>query len=204
VIRDEWLVIAGWVDEWWPAKFESSAEDAWFVALEGFEAQDVIESLRAMLARGGTFRPSVAEVIGQIRRDPAVPTAAEMITLIFGRGGVLSARTQIRKGSWEAGERDQADRDAMRERLADMHPVVASFVDREGLDRLRALNLEDAEFGGARRRMLEQRWGEHLEAVESREVAVLTSGRRGEMAKLDPLAALHVRRPVAALNGGER
>jgi hypothetical protein len=51
---------------------------------------------------------------------------------------------------------------------------------------------------------LEQRWGEHLEAMENRDVALLTAGRRGEMAKLDPLAALHVRRPVAALNGGER
>jgi hypothetical protein len=34
-------------------------------------------------------------------------------------------------------------------------------------------------------------------------VALLTAGRRGEMAKLDPLAALDLKRPVAALNGGE-
>jgi hypothetical protein len=147
--------------------------------------------------------PSAPELAGLARRDPSVPTASEMITLIFGRGGVLSARTKIRKGSWDAGERDQADRDAMLEWLADMHPLVASFADREGLDRLRGLNLDDVEFGGARRRMLEQRWGEHLEAMENRDVALLTAGRRGEMAKLDPLAALDLKRPVAALNGGE-
>jgi hypothetical protein len=192
----------------WPGTIPGWGKDAFAAFLAELQARNltaeqVLVAVRSWPA-GSDFPPSAPNLAAAARRDPGVPTASEMITLIFGRGGVLSARTKIRKASWEMGERDAADQDAMRERLADMHPIVASFVDREGLERLRGLNLEDVEYGGARRRMLEQRWGEHLEAVESREVAVLTSSRRGEMAKLDPLAALHVRRPVAALNGGER
>jgi hypothetical protein len=191
----------------WPGTIPGWGKDAFAAFLAELQARNltaeqVLVAVRSWPA-GSDFPPSAPNLAVAARADPGVPTASEMITLIFGRGGVLSARTKIRKGSWEAGERDQADRDAMLERLADVHPLVASFADREGLDRLRALNLEDVEFGGARRRMLEQRWGEHLEAMENRDVALLTAGRRGEMAKLDPLAALDLKRPVAALNGGE-
>jgi hypothetical protein len=191
----------------WPGTIPGWGKDAFAAFLAELQARNltaeqVLVAVRSWPA-GSDFPPSAPNLAAAARADPGVPTASEMITLIFGRGGVLSARTQIRKGSWEAGERDQADRDAMLERLADVHPLVASFADREGLDRLRGLNLDDVEFGGARRRMLEQRWGEHLEAMENRDVALLTAGRRGEMAKLDPLAALDLKRPVAALNGGE-
>lgn len=198
----EWTVIAGWIDEWWPGKFEQTAEDAWYVALEGFDAEAVTTGLRSLLARGGAFRPSVAEVVAQIRKDPGAPTFSEMLALVFGPGGVLSARTSDRRSSWGPGERERADEAAMLERAATMHPRVGAFIQREGLRRLRALNLDDQDVGGIRRHELEERWTQFLEATEDRDVAALAAPRRGGgLARLDPLAALGRNRPPELVSG---
>jgi hypothetical protein len=152
---------------------------------------------------GQTWPPSVPELAALARRDPGAPTFAEMMTLVFGDGGVLTARTAVRKGPWGAGERDQLDREAMLERAGEMHPLVGSFVERQTLDYLRQLNLED-EYGAIRRRDLQRDWDAHLAAVENRDVTALTTRRRGEIGRLDPLGVLRRVRPVAEIAGGDK
>jgi hypothetical protein len=69
---------------------------------------------------------------------------------------------------------------------------VRAFVERQGIDRLRGLQLADPDWGEKRRADLERAYNEHVEAFDGREVAALASGGRGELARLDPLAALGV------------
>lgn len=70
----QWSAIAALIAEWWPGEFSDDAERAWFIAVEAFDAQHVTDALRALLMRGSRFRPSVAELLGELRADPSAPT----------------------------------------------------------------------------------------------------------------------------------
>ncbi len=178
---EQWQVIAGLVDEWWPGRFEVQARRAWFIALEGFDAQAVTDALKVLLAAGSVHRPSVGEVIGQLRSDPSRPTFDEAYRQIYGPGGVLGF---ARRG-------------------VEISPWVRAFVKRYGQDRLRLLEVDSAEYGEANRRHLRQSWEEFVEAAEQRELAAIASGgRQGGMAQLDPLGALGWKRAELE-SGGE-
>lgn len=188
--RDEWTIIAGLIDEWWPAKFDEGASAAWFVALDGYDAEQVTAALKGLLARGGTFRPSVAELVAQIRRDPSTPTFDEALVLVK---RALRAWNLPCTGSYGS----EAEMLRVRKRnvldlASGMHPLVAAFVDRYGVERLLkdVGEIGDDVWGGARRAQLRESWDEHCDALEGREIHALTAPRRGGMARLDPLAAL--------------
>lgn len=202
ITPDEWESLCLLIDEGWPGEFSDASAKAWRLFLDDYDVEQVFVAIKALVARGGTFRPSVAEVVAEIRRDPLRPTFIEMVRLVFGSSGVLRARTPVRKASWEAGERDALDREAMMLRAAQMHPLIGAFVDREGLDRLRALGLDDEEWGEARRRQLQVDWDAFVEAHEGREVAAIASGRRGELGRFDPLAVLDPRVTAPQIEGG--
>jgi hypothetical protein len=195
ISSDDWTLLAGLIDEWWPGEFGETAAEAWRVGLEGYESTQVGAALRALLARGGTFRPSVSEIIAEIRRDPAKPTFAEAYTLIFGRDGVLSVRTRVSKAWWEAGERERLDDEAKLERARELHPLISAFIHTQGLDRLKRLDIDHPEYGEVRRKQLQGEWEEFCDANETRDVAELVAGRgRGELGRFDPLRVL----PAAA------
>jgi DNA-binding transcriptional ArsR family regulator len=190
ITPDEWDGLSLLIEEWWPGEFTDATATAWRMALDDFGAERALAGLKACLARGGRFRPSVAEIVGEIRCDPSRPTFSEALTLIYGRGGVLRARTGVRKGSWEAGERDRLNDEAVWDRAAELPPLIGAFVRMQGLDRLRRLDLDDPEYGGARRKQLADEWEAFVEAHENRDVAALVAGRRGELGRFDPLRVL--------------
>lgn len=145
---------------------------------------------------GGDFPPSAPNLAAAARTDPGAPTFVEMVRLVFGPGGVLSARTSVRKGVWDLGERERLDEEAMIERASGMHPLIGAFVRSYRIEKLRALNLDDPDWGGAERHRLEHHWQQHVEACDGRDAAALAMGRRQDgLAKLDPLAALGIERP---------
>ena len=197
---ETWTMFCALMRRGWPGEFTGADATAYRVLLDGTDPPQVVEALRRLLLRGQRFRPSAAELLGELRADPSRPTFAEAYRLIFGKGGVLRARPATTR--W-ASERERLARfdDAARARAAGMHPLVAAFVDRQGLDRLRSLPLEDPDWGEKHRRDLEQQWDTHVEAFDGREVAALATGRgRGELERFDPLAALGVaREPAPAL-----
>ena len=199
----EWDALCLLIEEAWPGEFDDRAAKAWRLLLDGYTAMQVSDAITGLLARGGTFRPAVSEIIAEIRRDPGKPTFAEACMLIFGRGGVLRARTQVRKASWEAGERDRLDDEAGWQRAGELHPMVGAFVRSQGLDRLRSLRLDDPEYGAARRKQLAVEWEEFADANETRDVAGVVAGRsgRGELGRVDPLCALDL--PLAAMPRAE-
>lgn len=191
ITDNEWEGLCLLVEEWWPGEFTDVTATAWRLALDDFGAEKVLAALTARLALGGRFRPSLAEVFAQIRNDPDKPTFVEAYTAIFGTGGILRARTKVRKGSWEAGERGRLNDEAACQRAGELHRLIGGFVRDQGLDLLRSLNLEDEEWGGARRKLLADDWEEFLDKNEGREGAALAvGGRRGKLGKFDPLRAL--------------
>jgi hypothetical protein len=109
---------------------------------------------------------------------------------------VLSQRTTKYKPIWKLGEREQYDEAAMYNRADELHPLFATFIARQGISRLRGLDL-DGEWGEANRKRLSDEWNQHVEAQGGREVALLVAGRgRGELDRVDPLAALGQARAV--------
>jgi hypothetical protein len=189
---DEWGAICLLLDKGfkWREPFGKAQSSAYRMLLEGYSAEQLMTVIRALVARGQVFGPTPGEIVAEIRCDPSRPTFVEAYALIYGKGGILRARS-AESTFGDEGERGRAYRAAQRARAAGMHPLVASFVDRYGLDRLEVLPLNDPEFGDAKRRELERSWDDHVEAMEGRDVRALASGRRGEgLARLDPLSAL--------------
>lgn len=191
IAPDEWDTLCLLIEEGWPGEFTDASAVAWRLLLDDYDAAQVLMALKALVARGGTFRPSVAELVAQIVQDPDEPTFAEMIQSIFGPGGVLAARTAVRKPWWEAGERERLNDEAALERAAGMHRLIAGFVRDQGLAGLRRLHVDNAEWGAARRKQLANAWEEFCDRAKTRDIAALVSGpRRGRLGRFDPLRAL--------------
>lgn len=189
----EWQQLAGLIEEWWPGEFDEPKANAWRIALDDFDAAEVLGALKMLLARGGTFRPSVAELIGEIRRDPTKPTFEEAYQLIYGPRGVM--RATPRPGGRYDNEAAmlKARNDARLERAQQLHPLVAEFVYRYGVDRLSRLEVDDPDYGQLRLKDLRDAWDRHCEAMEGRDVAELVAGQAGRLrglGRFDPLRAL--------------
>lgn len=201
--EQQWDVFSGLVAEAWHGEFEPAAEDAWRILLESVEPAAATEALRRLLLEGRQHRPSVSELLAEVRADPSKPTFDEAFRLIFGRGGALLADAH---GMFEDLSKERVARKrAILERAQSMHPLIASFIERQGIDRLLTLRVDDHEWGEKRRFDLEGAWDRHVEAFDGREVAALASGRPDHLRQLDPIAALGISAPpTAALPEGNR
>jgi hypothetical protein len=197
--QETWGLFFDLLDKGWPGHLDPGADRAYQLLLDGTDPDRVVQGLRRLLHRGARFRPSAAEILDAGRQDPGRPTFAEATRLIFGARGVLQARPEVRRYN-DAGERDRLYNEAALERAAGMHPLIGAFIQAQGLDRLRALNLQDPEYGELRRRELEAEWDALVERIDDREIALdaLPAGdaRRGQLASFDPLAVLAKRRPT--------
>lgn len=204
ITPDEWESIALLIEEGWPGEFTDASAAAWRVFLDDYDAERVLTALKVLVARGGRFRPSVAEVAAEINVDRCVPTFIEAYQLIYGARGVLAARP---KQSWwdTPAQRERSYEDAARERAAEMHPLIGRFIDRYGVNRLRMLELDDPEFGALRRRELQADYEQLTEALEGRRLEAIAAPRRnGGLARIgDPLEALGIERPAAITSGGD-
>lgn len=197
---ETWDAFCGLIDEAWPGTFDDQAANSWRVLLDGTDPADAVAAMRRLLLRGQRFRPSVSELLGELRADPSKPTFEEAFALIFGPRGVLAARPTANGPVTFASEADRAARQnqAALDRANEMHPLVAAFVARQGVGRLRELQVEDPDYGELRRKELRDAWDRHLEATDGRDVAALAVGDRSElgMRRFDPLAALGLERPA--------
>lgn len=158
---EQWEAFSALVEEGWPGKFEQSAADAWRVMLDEMEPRHAIETLRQLLLQGHRFRPSLSEFLGAARQDASAPTWDEAYQLVYR----CAARQTV-------GE--------------DLHPLVASFIERQGLGRLGQLPLDDPDWGEKTRRDLGEAWDRHVEAFDGRQVAELASSG---LKRLTPIEA---------------
>lgn len=190
---EQWDSIALLLDKGfkWKESFGDAQLTTYRILLDGYDEEQIAGALRILVARGQVFGPTPGEIVSLIRKDAAKPTFIETYRLIYGAGGILRARPQESSFA-DLGERGRAYRQAQRDRAATMHPLVASFAERYGFDRLEGLELNDPDYGDAKRRELERQWDEHCDAMEGRDLAAIALPRsdRGGLARLDPLSAL--------------
>ncbi|HEU4722007.1 MAG TPA: hypothetical protein VFS59_11645, partial [Gemmatimonadaceae bacterium] len=134
--------------------FDDHRAASYFTMLQGYETVEVEQALRLVASNGNPFVPAVSELIAAIesRSKAAIPTWPEALHLI---GRALRRH----------GLRGAAEGLAM---LAEQHPHVASFVAAYGWERLWHEPLDDPDRGGAVRRLMEQRYVEHVDRQEDR------------------------------------
>ena len=198
---DTWDAFAALLEEAWPGDFDDSTSQAWRVLLDPVPPEQATTALRKLLLEGRRFRPSVSELLAAVRDDPSRPTFEEAYRLIFGSRGALHARP--RQGIYkDDGERLRLEHEAILERAGTFHPLIASFMQRQGIERLRTLPVDDPDWGEKRRADLQDAWDRHVEAFDGREVAAIASGRPDELHQLDPLAALGIPAPAGELEAG--
>lgn len=191
---DEWETVCLLIDQGWTGEFTDAQAAAWRVFLADYTADQVLAALKALVARGGRFRPSVAEVVAQIRSDPSRPTFDEALVLI--RHALRAYNLPLVGDYANEAQMIRARHRRVRERAEDLHPLVAAFLARRDIGRLMDEVAElDGEYGPVRRRELEAAWEAHVVACEGRDVAALVAPRRGGLARLDPLAALNAPPP---------
>jgi hypothetical protein len=186
----------------WPDRVAAWGEEAIAAYVEELQARGLtpetaLAAIRSCPAEQ-RFPPSAAELLGLARHDPSKPTFVEAYRLIYGVGGILRARPFLTSSWDDDGDRRRAYDQAAREHAATMHPLVASFVDRYGIDRLRLLEVDHPDYGDIKRRDLEAAWDAHVEAMDGRDLAAIAAPRRGEGLRkvdYDPLSALGARRP---------
>lgn len=191
-----WDAFCALLEEGWPGEFDDTARASWRVLLDATPPETAIGALRTLLLEGRRFRPSVSELLAATRRDPGRPTFEEAYRLIWGPRGVLRARPT----SW--GTAETANEAAMA-RAREFHPSIAAFIERQGLDRLRMLDVDSDDYAELRRKELREAWDRFCEAIDGREIAALalTRGTDGPH-RFDPLAALDIG-TAPALPAGE-
>lgn len=188
----------------WPERVASWGEEGIAAYVEELQARGVSADAALTAIRScpadQRFPPSAPELAALARRDPSQPTGAELLTLIYGRCGVLRARPAYPDGGWSGNEFSVERDDVQQARAFELHPLLGAFVRAYGLDRLRMLQIDDPDWGEKHRRDLTADWERFVEANEGREVASLVAGRRGDgLRKLDPLRALSAARGASHL-----
>lgn len=185
---DTWEAFCLIVEQAWPGEFTEGARIAWRVLLDDYDPDQSVGAVKRLVAKGSRFRPSVSEVAAEIRHDPSRPTFEEAFRLMFGAGGIFDVR--VRGAFPDLAAMHNARHALCEARCGEVHPLVGSFAIRYGLERLRGLELDDPQYGELRRKELQAAWDRHVDATDGRDVAALVSGRRGELGRLDPLAAI--------------
>lgn len=199
---EQWDVFAVVLQRAFAARDQLDAADlrVYRLLLDEYDPDAAMTALRSLIAAGQALRPRPGEIIQAIRTDPSAPTFDEAMVLLFGARGALLA--QAPAGRYDS-ERDRsvARHAAIAERLQDLHPLIRAFVARQDIDRLLRLPLNDPQWGEKHRADLQRSWEAHVTAFDGRDVALLAAGPRGrgELARLDPLAALGLDPPAGLL-----
>lgn len=185
--------------------FTEQDSDVYRLLLDGVEPEAALTAVREIVLEGKALRPKPGEIVARAKRDSSKPTFEEAYRLIFGPGGVLAARPSVTR--WrDEGHRRALCNEAAARRAEALHPLVGSFVARQGLDRLRELPVDDPDYGEMRRRDLREAWERHVDASDGREVTALAAGTgRTGLRQLDPLTALGLTQDeTPAIEAGDR
>ena len=198
-----WEAFCALLEESWPGDFDDQARRSWRVMLDGTEPDAAVVAMRRLLVKGQRFRPSISEFMAALRHDPGKPTFDEAYRLIFGRGGVILTPPPAGRFPTET-HRRKAHAAARMARAAELHPLITTFIQRQGLARLAEIRFGDPKWGEKRRADLQVAWEVHVEAFDDRQVAALAAGDSPEgLHRFDPLAVLGLPKPVAELEQGD-
>lgn len=205
---DQWELLLSLLEHGFKARDPLTPPEirAYRILMDRVEPEAATAALQELVLKAQVFRPVPGEIVAQARHDASVPTFDEAFALIFGRGGALKARRPAGVYA-DASAMARADDAAVWARLEGRHPLVVAFVQRQGLDRLRQMPVDDPDEGMWRRKELREGWELHVDAFDGREVTAIVagSGREG-LRRLDPLAGLPGQLPATRdeLEAGSR
>jgi hypothetical protein len=166
--EEQWDAFCAMLQGGFPGDFTDEERSTWRIFFDEVDPQLAVAGLKRVVFAGTfKFRPSVSELMGAIRNDPSVPTFDEAYPTIYSA--------------------------AAAQQIPQTHPLIAGFIEWQGLSRLGQLPLDDPDWGEKTRRDLEAAWDRHVEACDGREVMALASN--GEPRRLDPLASLQLGPP---------
>ena len=150
---EQWDAFCALVQASWTGEFNDADRQAWRILLDDVEPQQAIVALKRLLYSGRKFypRPAVADLMAELRQEPDRPTFAEAYPLVY----KAAAAQRISPAT---------------------PPLIAAFVERQGIRRLGQLPLDDPQWGEKHRRDLEAQWDEHVETWDGRQIARLASG----------------------------
>lgn len=152
--NDEWEGICTLLEAGWPGEFDDVQRLAYRTLLGDMPADQVVEAIRTLTRRGGSFRPSVSELASVAAEDPTKPTFTEALSAIR---RVVPIRPN--EAALDAAER--------------IHPYLAAFIRVAGLDRLRQWPIDDPEYGPLERQRLRGEWDRFVERADERITAGL-------------------------------
>jgi hypothetical protein len=180
---DEWKGLATMLAVWWQGDFGPEERDVWWIAMCDHDRETVFQALKLALRTSPTFRPKPGEIIALCSPDAdsaRTPSWPEARQALFGPRGVV--HMSISKGD-----------DAALERAEQVHPYLAAYCQAAGLQRLRMEEVDDPDHGGAVIKRLGDEYSDHVRRCDERIAtgrSLEAMGRHGELARLNPLAAL--------------
>lgn len=180
----------------WPSQVASWGREAIAAYCAELQARGLTPdaALRAIRSADAGPAPTAPSLAKLAHIDPEQPATAELVSLIYGPGGAMRARTPP-GASYESEAQMLSARDEARlERAWDIHPLLGLFVDSYGVRRLAMLEVDHDEYGAKRRRELEEAWEGFCERNAHRDRAALAAGRKRELGRgprrLDPVRAI--------------
>lgn len=120
---DQWQTIFLALGDWWQRPVSREEEDGYRTALPHADVDEVAAALQVLLRRGGRFRPTPAELAGQVARaaEPVALVWEEAYGALFAVGGLLSST----RGDVE-----------LLAAAGAVHPQLRAFCDHFGRERL--------------------------------------------------------------------
>ena len=139
---EQWLRIAGLIDEWWPAsEFDGGHIRAYLFELDRHSADEVQAAVRACLHDGSAFAASLAQLMVKLERP------------VIERPAWVMVYNRLR---WAVGR--EVGENAAIQALFREHAAIAQFVIEYGYDRLRAEPFTDAQLAGVVEKRMKDAW----------------------------------------------
>ena len=185
-MAEEWEPVGRVLLASWPSQVASWGREIMGAYLNELRERGVTpeQAIIALRSSDERFPPAVGEIAAAARVDPSTPTFEEAWAIIYRR---------LSKGGTAK---------AILEDLGQHHPSVRAFVDRQGVERLRVLRVDDPDHGELRLKEMRAAWDRFRESSEDREIAAIAAGAPiGHLRRLDPLSVLDKR--ALALVAGE-
>lgn len=201
--QTQWDSFTMLLREWWPEPTERWTERRVIglaLGVADFSAEQAGAALRRLRDAGQKFPPRVPEIANAIHVDRSAPSWTEAHALLFDRpDGVVHARIPVGARPVGEDERWELKSEAMLQRAAEHHEMIAAFVAAFGPRRLAYLPINDPEYGALELERLRVQWEEFVQRADARRregMPLLTAplhARReiaGGPRRLDPIAAL--------------
>ena len=174
---EQWVAIAGRIDEWWPAtEFDEGHIKAYFPELERYDADEIMEAVRACLPDGSAFAPSLAQLTVKLERPKIdLPPWVKVFNRL----------------RWAVGR--EVGEEAAIQSLFREHAAIAQFVLDYGYQRLRNEPFNDPQLAGVIEKRIKDSWEDFAERwrrdqgrryARTGAAAALERRRSGELRKL--------------------